>query len=114
MPETNETTLTNMMSLADKDAVHVAAAALGGSFKGRYVEPRALTRDEMEIKRRIKAVIDAISYLRDGPTVFFADCNGQDALDTLLTDAPVYCGILLEEIDLAPEREAQADREYDI
>lgn len=73
------------------------------------VAPRELSAWELEFKARVRAVVEAVDALRRAPLVFERDSHGDDALQSLLTDAPVYCATLLEAVEALPEEEAAAE-----
>lgn len=73
------------------------------------VARRPLNSDELDIKRRVQAVLDAIAHLRAGPTIFDRDSLGDDALQGALVDGPDYCRQVINAIDDLPEQEALAE-----
>ena len=73
------------------------------------VARRAPNADELDIKRRVQAVMDAIAHLRAGPQIFDFNSLGDDALQGVLADSIVYCCEINDAIDAIPEEEAQAE-----
>lgn len=73
------------------------------------VARRPLNAAELEIKRRVQSVLDAIAHLRAGPVIFDDNSLGDDAMQGVLVDGADYCRQIIAAVDDLPEEEAAAE-----